>query len=783
MPKRLPTSGLLRAALAAQLALLLHLLLPMPQRLGTLDWVAVALAVVAVGLTGAAAWANRRPAAPPALPDAPQPPSEAVARSHFLSQLSHEIRTPLNAVIGMTQLTLQTPVSPEQRELLTKADGASRALLGLVVDALDVARLEAGQTQVEHQALRLEDVITQAVEQVRPVHANPGVALICDWADASLLGPRGELLGDGARLQQAIVNLLATALRFTTTGQVLLRVATRPSEVDGQVPVSITVQDSGPGMSAAQLDHLLGKALTTDTLASMRYAGAGLGLSIAQRLVQLMGGELDAQSHPGRGSSFEIRLQLTHNPQALPPARLPDQRLLLAKARTEAQEATLAMLSHLGLAPGLAASHDAQTTLQTIAQAAQAGKPFDWVLLDWLLPAPGPTGADLLAQVRRDHPSLRIAVLTPPGPQGEPAQARAFGAKALCPEPLLPADVRRLLAQAPAAAADAGPASDANALAGLRVLLVEDHLINQEIAVRMLGSRGALVDVAGDGQAGLDRLLAAGPSAYDLVLMDLQMPVMDGLTATRRLRETPGFEHLPVVAMTAHALAEEKAQCLAAGMQGHIAKPLNIGRLVRELQRFLPAPPPAVERPVLDLALGLRQFDGQAALYRRTLQGFADQYADRLARWPGWLAEGAWADLRRAAHTLQGLAATLGARPLHLAALAVERSAVLTDAVTAGAQLQRVQESLDAVLRAVEAALTQTWEAPADSPAPSAPTRLEDLRDLLSQSDSRALDWWQAHRAEAPLTDAQRQAVDAALSTLDFEAAAAALASVEPSAP
>jgi two-component system sensor histidine kinase/response regulator len=782
MPKRLPTPGLLWASVAIQVALLL-LLFTAIDGAGALLLAARALAGLTLALTAGALW-HQRAAAPAPRPSRPRPPPEAETRAAFLSQLSHEVRTPLNAIIGMTQLTLQTPVSPEQRELLTKADGASRALLGLVVDALDVARLEAGQTQVEQLPLRLEDVIAQALEQVRPVHANPAVALVCDWADASLLRERGELLGDGPRLQQVLVNLLATALRFTTAGQVLLRVATRPSEVDGQVPISITVQDSGPGMSTAQLDHLLGRALDADTLASMRYAGAGLGLSIAQRLVQLMGGELDAQSHPGRGSSFEVRLRLPHNPDAAAPARLPAQRLLLAKARTEGQEATLAMLSHLGLASGLAASTTAQETLEAIAQASGAGQAFDWLLLDWLLPGPGPTGADLLAQVRRDHPSLRIAVLTPPGPEREPAQARAFGAKALCPEPLLPGDVRRLLTDnAPAQAAEPTPGADANALAGLRVLLVEDHLINQEIAVRMLSSRGAVIEVASDGQAGLERLQAAGPTAYDLVLMDLQMPVMDGLTATRRLREMPGFDRLPVVAMTAHALAEEKAQCLAAGMQGHIAKPLNMGRLVRELQRYLPAPPPAVERPVLDLPLGLRQFDGQAALYRRTLQGFADQYADGLARWPEWLAEGAWADLRRAAHTLQGLAATLGAQPLHVAALSMERSAVLTDAVTAGAQLSRVQQALGEVQAAITEALARPWEAPADAPPDAGPARLDDLRALLSDSDSRALDWWQAHGAHAPLGAGQRQAIDAALSALDFEAASAALGPPEVAGP
>lgn len=779
MPKRLPTSSLLWAALAAQLAMLL-LLLMAPDG-GPAMHGALALNVVLLALTAAALRRLRPP--PPRDPVAAPPaagPSAADTRAQFLTQLSHEIRTPLNAITGVTQLTLQTPLSPDQRELLNKADAASRALLGLVVDALDVARLEAGQTRVERQPLRLENVITQAIEQIRPVHANPAVALICDWADASLLGERGELIGDGPRLQQALVNLLATAVRFTSVGQVQLRVAAHPSGADGLVPLSITVQDSGPGMGAAQLAHLLGWDPSPDPLATMRHAGAGMGLTIARRLVELMGGELDAQSQPGRGSSFEVRLRMARNPDGLPLPPLPAQRLLLAKARTDTREAALALLHHLGQGLGLVASADAQSTLTAIREAELARTPFDWLLLDWLLPSPGPTGADLLAQLRRDHPGLRIALLTPPGPEREPAPARALGAKAVCPEPLLPADLRRLLTDPAGEAAAPAPGTDARALSGLRVLLVEDHPVNQEIAVRMLSSRGATIDVASDGQQGLDRLQAAGPTAYDLVLMDLQMPVLDGLSATRRLRELPGFDNLPVVAMTAHAMPEEKAQCLAAGMQGHIAKPLNMTRLVRELQRYLPPPPAPVERPVLDLQLGLRQFDGQAALYRRTLKGFADQYADGLARWPGWLADGAWVDLRRAAHTLQGLAATLGAHPLHAAALSLERSAVLTDAASAGGQLARLQDALRDVQSAIDAALAQPWEAP---PVDAGPGRIDDLRDLLAQSDSRALDWWQAHGKHAGLSEGQQQAVDAALAALDFEAAAAALGAGQDTSP
>jgi signal transduction histidine kinase/CheY-like chemotaxis protein len=779
MLKRSPSPGVLWVSLAAQLCVLLLLLatLTATDVAGFMAIAAVVINAIGIALTGVALWQHRVGAAPAEGNPAPAGPRnpDAAARSHFLSQLSHEIRTPLNAIIGMTQLTLQTPLSAEQRDLLNKADAASRALLGLVVDALDVARLEAGQTQVEHRPLRLEHVLTQAIEQVRPVHANPAVALICDWADASLLRERGELLGDAPRLQQALLNLLAHALRFTAAGQVLVRVATRPSDAERQVPISITVQDTGPGMNADELAQLLGQSRPGDGLASIRYAGAGLGLGIASRLVALMGGEFDVQSQPGRGSSFEIRLKMARNPETLTPPALPSQRLLVAKPRSTAQEAVLAMLGHLGLGPGLVNCTDADGALAAIAEAEAAGRPFDWLLLDWRLPGPGPTGADLLAHVRREHPGLRIAVLTPPGPEQEPAQARAFGARALCPEPLLPADVRRLLDDAAGIAGDTSGAADTQALAGLRVLLVEDHPVNQEIAVRMLSSRGALIDVAGNGQLGLERLQAAGPTAYDLVLMDLQMPVMDGLTATRRLREMPGFDQLPVVAMTAHALAEEKAQCLAAGMQGHIAKPLNLSRLVRELQRYRPEPAAPPQRPTLDLPLGLRQFDGQTALYRRTLQGFADQYAGGLGRWADWLAEGAWADLRRAAHTLQGLAATLGAHPLHLAALSMERSAVLTDASTAGAHLARVQAALEDVQQAIQAALAEAWDA---APVPAAavgPADLDQLRDLLQQSDSGALDWWEAHAAQAGLTEAQRQAVDAALAALDFEAAAAAL--------
>lgn len=699
------------------------------------------------------------------------------AQARLLAQVSQEIRAPLHAVTDGTRLALQTPLSPEQRELLTRADTASRSLLGLVDDVIDVSRIEAGQLKIDARPLRLEDVVAQAVERVRQGHGNPDVALICDWADASLLGARGQLRGDAQRLQQVIAHLLSHALRFTSSGQVLLHLTARADDAQGRVPLDITVQGrSVDPNTTGRLDGPPSAPAPGGKALARPRGDTGLGLDLTRRLVELMGGSLDVHSQPGPGSRFEILLPLPPDPQARPPAPLLPQRLLLAKARADSREATLALLRHLGLGTGLAASTDVAGTLAALDEARRAGRPFDWLLLDWRLPGPGATGAELLAQLRREHPALRIAVLTPPGELDDPAQVRAFGARALCPKPLLPGDLRRLLGDAP----DERPAgADGQSLAGLRVLLVEDNPINQEIALRLLQGRGAQVDLAAHGQECLDRLQARGPQAYDLVLMDLQMPVLDGLSATRRLRRLPGFEGLPVLAMTARALPEERTACVAAGMQGHIAKPLDVARLVRELQRYRPAAaaspaPSAPPPPTLDLQLGLRQFDGQAALYRRTLQGFADQYADGLAAWPAWLARGDWAELRRAAHTLQGLAATLGAQPLRQAALALERSAAAADPAPAGAQLEGVQAGLALLLAEVRAALARSWDAE-PPPGTGDPGNIDELRRLLAHSDSQALDWWQAHGAASGLDAQTRERLELALAALDFDAAAQAL--------
>lgn len=741
MPQRTITHGLLWLATAALLGLA-GLVLSLRDAGGPAANAALALTVLLLPLPGLCAVALRRRDA--------QIRRAAEARAHELAELGQQLRTPMNTIMGATQLVLETGLDREHHQLMTQADTASRQVIALVDDALDAARIDAGHLSVAALPLRLEDLVSQAVEPLRRAHGNAALTLVCDWADTSLLGARGQLRGDAARLQQVLTRLLSDALQRTASGDILLRLAAGPTDARDCVPLSITLQYGNPSASA----------------------GPGApDLGLAARLVGFMGGSLRLHARPGLGDMAELSLALPLDAAALPPP-VSARRVLVAQPHAGSRAATLTLLRQLAPAADCRGCTDVPSLQAALAAAGPATPGADWLLLDWRLPGPGPTGAELLAQLRRNQPALRVALLCPPGGLDLLAHARAFGARAACPEPWLPSDLRHIFSHAP----DPGVAS---ALTGLRVLLVEDHPVNQEIALRLLASRGAAVEVALHGQEALDRLAARGAGAFDVVLMDLQMPVLDGLGATRQLRQRPGFETLPVLAMTAHALPEERAACRSAGMQGHITKPLDAARLVRELQPFrrIPPGPPPAQPPLLDTALGLRQFDGQAQLYRRTLQGFANQYADGLAAWQAWLAEGAWVELRRAAHTLQGLAATLGAQPLHLAALALERSALAGDLPVSREQLARVEGLLAALLSELQATLSGAGDeaAAAGTPAGQAPSDLAELRHLLAHSDSRALDWWQDHGSRSGLAAATARRLDGALAVLDFDAASRAL--------
>ncbi|MDC8772229.1 CHASE domain-containing protein [Roseateles albus] len=614
----------------------------------------------------------------------------STAKSQFLANMSHEIRTPMNAILGMLTLLRKTEMTPRQADYAAKSDGAARQLLGLLNEILDFSKIEAGKMELDPQPFGLDQLLRDlAVILAANVGAKP-VEVLFD-IDPAL--PQ-RLIGDAMRLQQVLINLGGNAIKFTPSGEVLLRVQLLQRS-GAEVTLQFSVRDSGIGIAAENQTRIFSGFTQAESSTTRRFGGTGLGVAISQRFVALMGGELTLESELGRGSRFAFTISLPLAPdqqQGDASAQGAAWRTLIVEDNTHARVLLASMGQALGWQVEQAASGD--QALSLMQAAARAGMPYQLVFVDGQMPGlDGWQTCQRIAHLGLKGDALVLLMVTAQGRdlyaqqvQTEQDSVDGFVLKPLTASMLFDAALAAREARSQAQPKRrAGTAPGEQRLAKLRLLLVEDNPNNQQVASELLTDEGAVVEIANHGREAVE-LLVATPEAFDVVLMDLQMPVMDGLSAARFIRQELGLSRLPIVAMTANAMSSDREACLAAGMNDHIGKPFNLDELVRVLRRLggleqglaeaMPASPAvlveaaaaeidpaqsAASEAGVDLELALRRLGGKRASYIRLLGSFVRDLAALPEQLRSQVEQGDFESATRLLHTLKGTAATLGA--------------------------------------------------------------------------------------------------------------------------
>ncbi len=599
-------------------------------------------------------------------------------KSEFVANMSHEVRTPLNGVIGMARLLLDTPLSAEQRECAELIDQSGRALLEIVDDVLDFSKIEAGRMDLDVVDFELRRAVRGVLGSFAETAQAKGLELLClvhhDVPSA--------LRGDPGRLRQVLSNLIGNAVKFTEKGEVVLRVTLDHSGPDS-VRVRFTVSDTGIGIDPALQPKLFQAFTQADGSTSRRYGGTGLGLAISKRLVTLMGGEVGFSSRLGRGSTFQFTLPFERRPAAslAPAAPLPlaGRRVLVVDDNASNRRILRLQLEHWGIRVALAES--GTKALQMLGQAAASGKPFDVAILDMRMPRMD--GLSLARAIKGQRPlaGLKLVLLTSFGQRGHGAEASRIGISAYLTKPVDEADLYDTLVEvlgnggsgAAARLVTRHSLREARPPASARVLVAEDNQVSQKVAVRILEKLGCRVDVADDGREALE---ACEATRYDAVLMDSQMPVMDGFEATRLIRAREGPERrVPIIAMTASAMKGDRERCLEAGMDDYLAKPVTPEALQQALQRWVrPRAEPAVAAAsassdtadLLDPAIvaNLMALDDDGTLIDELVATFVGLAPTRIAAIRAAVDKRSACDLERAAHSFGGSCANLGCRPL-----------------------------------------------------------------------------------------------------------------------
>jgi len=726
-------------------------------------------------------------------------------KSQFLANMSHEIRTPMNAILGLLSLLQNTELSATQRDYASKTASAAQSLLGLLNDILDFSKVEAGKMELDPQAFRLDRMLRDIAVILGSTMAGKAIEVLFDIDP----GVPSVVVGDAMRLQQVLVNLASNAIKFTAEGQVVLRVQRQPGADDAhQALLEFSIVDSGIGIAKDKQQHIFTGFSQAEASTTRRFGGTGLGLAICKRLVELMGGTLSLQSEPGVGSSFRFSLLL---PLA---EKVPDgggemsrlsvqpKRVLIVDDNAVARDILSAMTRSWSWPTQVAAS--GAQALELIR--AQTAQPFDVIYLDWQMPAMD--GWELVRQIRQlcaawaERP--RLVMLSANG--RDSLSQRTEQEQALI-DGFLFKPVTASALQDAALGLSGGDArlrrSSARQLSGMRILVVEDNAINQQVAEELLHAEGALVSLAANGQLGVDAVAASQPP-FDVVLMDLQMPVLDGYGATRKIRDELGLTALPIVAMTANAMASDRQACLEAGMNEHVGKPFDMGHLVAVLLQVTGheavAVPPQTTRvqtdaqesarapvssPILDVQTAVERMSGLVELYGDLLQEFVQTLASVESDFTQSAQAGDFKALYAQMHSLKGTAATLGAMSLS------DYAAQLEQKFRSPPEGLAASDEWPGLLALVQATTVAAWAAvPGLEAAASADVALAvdqvagpgepaharelllELTELLRASNLYALDRFaQQRHALHALPSAEVEEMHRALQALDLQQA------------
>jgi signal transduction histidine kinase/CheY-like chemotaxis protein/CHASE3 domain sensor protein len=686
-------------------------------------------------------------------------------KSMFLANMTHEIRTPMNAIIGLAHLALKTPLTTKQRDYVSKIHNAGTSLLAVINDILDFSKIEAGRLDIETTDFRIDDVISSVTTLTAQQAHDKGLEFLVHVAP----GIPEQLLGDPVRLGQILTNCVGNAVKFTERGEIRVDIEALERTGD-KVQIKCSVRDTGIGMTREQSAKLFQPFTQADMSTTRKHGGTGLGLTICRRLVELMGGRIWLESEPGVGTTFYFTLWLgVGEAKSAPPrvpAKLAQLRALIVDDNDVARQILREALDTIAKRVDVVASGN--EALVAIREH-DAAEPYDIVFMDWRMP--GMDGLQASRYIKSDETLTQqpaIVLVTAFGreevrEEAERLQLDGFLLKPVTRSMIVDTLVN-VFAEEREHAGHAAVQEQDTRLRGARILLTEDNEINQQIAIELLESAGAAITVANNGREAVDTLSKNTQPPFDVVLMDLQMPEMDGYQATTKIRSDPRFADLPIVAMTAHATIEERQRCLAAGMNDHIAKPIDpvglietVGRYYRVADAAAVNSPnveartanvtPATSSAMLDTEAGLMRVAGNQTLYQSLLRQFVDKQSSAPDQIRKALDTGEKGLAERVAHTLKGVAGNIGATQVHSSAAALEKAIrESADVSDIQAALQRVSAALDPVITEIGRLLRESLAPP---PRPQATSPLDPtqsraaaakLMALLSELDPAAID-------------------------------------------